>query len=63
MQRAIFMLVLTAALSLPALAASQQRTARVAQGQVVKLADSQKSVAEWARLRPHWDQLRPGKTR
>ncbi len=63
MRRVMLTLAVALALSLPALAASQQRTARVGGGQVVKLAESQKSAGEWARRRPQWEQLRPGKTR
>ncbi|RMF95743.1 MAG: hypothetical protein D6727_10050 [Gammaproteobacteria bacterium] len=62
MQRAILMLALTTALGLPVLAATQQRTARVAKAQVVRLADSEKTTAQWAAMRPNWEALRPGKT-
>lgn len=46
-----------------AAAGKKTRKAVVARGQQVELANSSKASAEWARLRPDFEKLRPGKTR
>lgn len=56
-------LALALALAAAPLAAAEsganKRTARVARGDTVELADSSRTAAEWAERRPDWRALQP----
>lgn len=64
MYRLLFSALILSGLALAAGAADEKtRTAMVAGGGEVELAPSAKTLAEWAKLRPDFEELRPGLTR